>query len=190
MSVAFILILPFVNLYTNGVTDIEYVDYRLPLLFTTIHLMSCSRAVSARLITIAGHAKATQWRSLAEAVINLVTSILLVQWIGIYGVLLGTIIALTYRMNDIIIYANKIILKRSPLKTYEKVFLNAGIFLVFIISAIYLSDYLITSCSSYFKFAIWGVFLTLISFAVYFGVAIITNRDLRAYVQSFFKRIR
>ena len=179
MSVAFIMIIPFVNLYTKDVTDIEYVDFKLPILFAVIQLMSCSRAVSARLITIAGHAKATQWRSLAEAIINLVSSLVLVHWIGIYGVLLGTVIALTYRINDIIIYANKHILKRSPFKTYKKILLNVSLFCVFIVAALILNNFLIASCKSYFHFAIWGLAFTIFSFVIYGVAALLSSRDLR-----------
>lgn len=188
MSVAFVLIMPFVKLYTRSVTDIEYVDYRLPILFTTIHLMSCARAVSARLITIAGHAKATQWRSLAEALINIAASLILVQFIGIYGVLLGTIIALTYRMNDIIIYANRKILNRSPFETYKKVFANAAVFGAAVLAEWLLRDKLSEFCSSYLKFALLGLICTAISFILFFGLAFITNRDLRSFAAGKLKR--
>ena len=69
-------------------------------------------------INYAGHFKLTTPQSIIETVINLVVSIIGVQFWGIYGVLLGTIIALFYRTNDIIIYANTKILKGSPVKTY------------------------------------------------------------------------
>ena len=141
--------------------------------------MSCSRAVSARLITIAGHAKATQWRSLAEAVINLVSSLLLVQWIGIYGVLFGTIIALTYRMNDIIIYANKHILNRSPFKTYKKVILNTSLFFVFVCASYFFTDFLVVSCKSYVHFAVWCIAFTFLAFVLFGGAALCSSRDLR-----------
>ena len=39
---------------------------------------------------------------------------------GIYGVLLGTIAALLYRTNDMIIYANHVIMKRSAIPTYRR----------------------------------------------------------------------
>lgn len=59
-----------------------------------------------------------------EAAINVIVSIAAVQFIGIYGVLLGTIAALLYRTNDFIIYANTKILMRSPKKEYALVLSN------------------------------------------------------------------
>ena len=35
-SIALVMILPFVSLYTNGVDDVSYVDIKLPVLFTLI----------------------------------------------------------------------------------------------------------------------------------------------------------
>ncbi len=121
MTTAYILITPFVAIYTNGINDISYIMPGIALMFTLINLMSGVRAVAARLITVSGHASATQTRSVIEAVINLVTSIVFVNLWGIYGVLLGTIVALLYRTNDIIIYANKNILERSPLHEYIQI---------------------------------------------------------------------
>lgn len=187
-SVTYVLICPFVRIYTQGVTDIEYIDYLLPIFFVAIQLLSCSRATSARLITISGHAKATQWRSLIEAVINLTISIILVNFIGIYGVLVGTIIALLYRSNDIIIYANKKILKRSPWKTYRKVLLNFLIFLLFVFAEFLLRDIITLQCNSFGMFVLFGFVLTVISFLLYFGAVLIANPSVKKLVMMKLKR--
>lgn len=184
ITVAYVLMLPFIRLYTVDVTDIAYVDVWLPVLFAIIQFLSCGRSVSARLITIAGHAKATQWRSAAEAVINLVCSVVLVQWIGIYGVLLGTIIALIYRSNDIIIYANKKILQRSPIKTYGKLLVNLSIFGVVVLLE-QLAKSSLENIDSYLAFGIAGLACTAISVCLYFGIAILINRDILSLIRRF-----
>lgn len=187
-TVAYVLILPFVNIYTRGVSDIAYVDSFLPILFVLIQLLSCFRAVSSRLITIGGHAKATQNRSVLEAVINLAASIVLVNLIGIYGVLIGTIIALLYRTNDIIIYANRKILNRSPWKTYKKVLMNLSAFGVVAVAEWYFRDWLLSSCSNYGIFILYGFVTSLLLAAAYFGLAIITNRSMCKIVLQKMKR--
>lgn len=178
-SVAYVLICPFVRLYTAGVTDIEYIDYFLPVLFVSIQLLSCGRATSARLITISGHAKATQWRSLLEAAINLTVSVVLVNIIGIYGVLLGTIVALIYRTNDIIIYANVHILKRSPWKTYSKLLSNIAIFVLFAVAEWFGREFIQLTCNSILMFVLYGVITTLLSVSLYLSVAIIGNPQIK-----------
>lgn len=45
---AHIFILPFLKIYTRGVTDINYIDPRLPFLFTTTYLLSNGRSAAQR----------------------------------------------------------------------------------------------------------------------------------------------
>ena len=122
-TVAYLFLLPFMRLYTNGM-DANYLLTYMPLLAIASEILSYIRLPAQSVITFAGHFKETQWRSVAESVINLTTSLILVfvfehYWgLGIYGVLLGTVLALLYRTNDILIYANKKILNRSPKKVY------------------------------------------------------------------------
>lgn len=127
-TIAFLLTTPFVRIYTAGITDVAYVDRYLPFLFTFMHLLSSGREASSRVINFAGHFKQMQWRAILESVINIVASVVLVLKLGIYGVLLGTIIAYLYRSNDIILYANKYLLKRSSWNTYKLWISNMVIF--------------------------------------------------------------
>lgn len=130
-TIAFYLVLPFLTLYTRGITDANYLDPKLPLLFVLIELLSTCRAVDNQLVRISLHARQTMNRAIIEATINIVVSIAAVQFVGIYGVLLGTIAALLYRTNDFILYANKRILKRSPKKEYALVLTNFVVFFGF-----------------------------------------------------------
>lgn len=118
-SIACILYLPFVEIYTNNVTDIAYLDAGLPLMFIGIELLSGLRRAMQNTITVAGHFKQTAPRSIAEAVINLGLTLALVPRLGIYGALIGTLAALLYRSNDIILYGNRQILGRSALPSYR-----------------------------------------------------------------------
>ncbi len=112
--IANIFILPFLSLYTRGVSGISYIDPYLPYLFVATYLMSCGRNSSTMVIQFAGHFKETQYRALTEAIINITVSIVCVSKFGIYGVLIGTIAALFYRTNDMIFYANKILKLPTP----------------------------------------------------------------------------
>lgn len=118
-SITGILILPFLKLYTSGVTDINYVDMYVAVLFVIYYLLHYGRASSGHVINFAQHFEQTKWRSVFESVINLTASLILTFKFGIYGVILGTIIALLYRTNDMIIYAAKI-MERSPWITYKR----------------------------------------------------------------------
>lgn len=110
-----ILIGPFVNIYTAGVNGIQYYDIKLIVLFMSIAILNNARVPGSMLINAAGHYRKTQMRALAEAIINLTVSLALVGKLGIYGVLIGTVISFLYRTTDIIIYSNHHILSRSSI---------------------------------------------------------------------------
>ncbi len=150
--IAFVLTGPFIKLYTAGITDAKYVDPYLPLLFTIMKLLASSREASSRVINFAGHFKQMRWRAILEAVINLTVSIVLVIYLGVYGVLLGTIVAFVWRANDIILYANKVVLKRNAWKTYRRWLINLGWF-----ALLYMGFRLIElPIHSFASFFLWG----------------------------------
>lgn len=125
---ALLLIEPFMRIYSSGMSDTNYVLPALGLLFCIKQFLSDGRAVTGNLINIAQHARQTVSRTIIESAINLVASLVFVNIWGIYGVILGTICALLYRTNDIIIYANRKILNRSPWKSYRILLVNAMLF--------------------------------------------------------------
>lgn len=136
-AMTFIFLLPFMRLYMDGVEDANYLDKMLPILFVSIKLLVSSRALAGATIAYAGHFKKTQWRSVLESIINLgvsVSAILFlrqynIMW-GMYGVLIGTIAALLYRANDMILYTSRHILGVSPWKTYRKWIVDLAAFAV------------------------------------------------------------
>ncbi|MBQ9859403.1 MAG: hypothetical protein IJO76_01840 [Clostridia bacterium] len=115
-TITYRLLLPFVSLYTDGVTDAAYIDKWLPLLFVILGLLKHVRTPTRHTVKTAGHFRQTLPRSIAETAITVVASIIGVLFLGIHGVLLGTIIAVAWRTLDFIFYANKVILERSPKK--------------------------------------------------------------------------
>ncbi len=153
LSAALLLYLPFVEIYTRSVTDTEYIDRGLPLLFIGIELISSLRRAMQNTISVAGHFRQTVWRSMAETAVNLAVSIALVPFFGIYGVLAGTIAALLYRTNDIIIYSNRRILNRSPLGSYRIYAVNIAAFVpVAVLSRLELIRF-----DTYVDFLLWGI---------------------------------
>ena len=110
--------------------DVNYVDVNLANLFIIAFLLTNGRVTSRMVIEYAGHFKLTQNRSIIESIINILVSLASVHYFGIYGVLFGTIAALLYRTNDMVIYASKHLLKRKASVTYIKWLSNAGLFVV------------------------------------------------------------
>lgn len=162
-TVALYLILPFIRIYTASITDTNYIDAYLPILFVLGEILNIIRAPMNGAINYAGHFQQTVWRSVLETVINLVASICGVIVFGIYGVLLGTIAALLYRTLDIIIYANVKILNRSPIKT---LMIYAGNFALMILVSVGLRQ-IPLQIQNYFQFFCAGAIITPLIFAVF-----------------------
>ena len=177
-SVCYVLILPFMKLYTSGINDVAYVDKYLPLLFCLVNLLSACRSTENNLISVAFHAKQTLPRAYAEAIINIGVSLVCVNVIGIYGCLIGTIVSLFYRTNDIIIYANKTILNRKPIQAYKTVLSNFTLFFIICIA----SNAMNLSINGYLSFLVYGVVFSVISLFVFFLLAFVTNKECATYL--------
>ncbi|MBF0713649.1 polysaccharide biosynthesis C-terminal domain-containing protein [Gemella sp. GH3] len=158
-----VLLGPFVNVYMQGVTDANYNDGNLVILFSLMAVLQSIRIPSNTMIGASGHYKETQWRAVLEAIINIVFSIVLAGYIGIYGVLIGTIISFLYRSVDMILYNNKYIVKNTLQKTIKRILLNTAsmIFIVYIFSKISVS------VSSYFDWILYASLISIIVLAYY-----------------------
>ena len=182
-SVANFFILPFIKCYTKGVTDIQYIDNKLPLLFIATFLLSCGRSAANQVINFAGHFKLTQNRSILESLINIIISIVAVWRFGIYGVLLGTIAALFYRSNDIVIYAAKNILKRSVWITYRRWVVNVIVFGF----VLFVNRQLNFELETYGSIILVCIPYTICTLAIFFGIASITEKDTARFTYELIK---
>lgn len=162
--VTFFFLLPFMKLYAGDVTDVNYLDKWLPILFVSIKLLVTGRGVAGCTISYAQHFKQTQWRSILEMVINLAVSVVGVLFFGIYGVLFGTLAALLYRANDMIWYSNRIIMEQYPTKTYLRWAVNLGTFAV---AALLFPRILPTEAASYFELVWKAAVYTVSVFALF-----------------------
>lgn len=132
-SVCAVMLLPFISLYTSDVSNIKYADNQLAVLFILVSLLNNIRVPGGTLINAAGHFEETSKRAILEAVINLVASLVLYPFFGIYGVLLGTVASFLYRSTDIIIYSHRKILEVSLKRVILRIILIAIVVLCSVI---------------------------------------------------------
>lgn len=180
MCVAFILVIPFIKLYTKGITDINYIYNIFPLLFALVQLLSWSRYVSGNLTAIAGYAKNTSYISIIEAIINLVLSIILVNSYGIVGVLIATVCALPLKVIYCTYLSDKVILKRNCWFTIKILGVN---WLIFLITVVIFSIYKI-NINSILEFIKYGIILTFIYFVLVMICNYSTNKKLRIFIKK------
>ena len=108
-GIALVMITPFVEVYTKGITDIEYIDKWLPILFTLILLFNLIRSPAVMAVNVSGAFKETQKGAIIEAIINITVSLILffATNLGLYGLLIGTVCSYIYRTTDLIYYTYK-----------------------------------------------------------------------------------
>lgn len=165
-SVVNYFILPFVTTYTKGVEDATYADASLPILFVLINLLSAGRYPSEAMIYITGHFEQTQKSAMIESALNVVVSAVFVQFWGIEGVLLGTVVSSLYRANYLLVYVNSKIVGRRPISSYRCWLVNFAVFLC----TLQINQYLVINLDTYVKIFLYCIPYTIATFALYFGV--------------------
>ncbi len=181
LTVIYIFITPFISLYTDSITDVVYVDRWLPILFVVMNALNYGRKVSNQTINYAGHFKETQGRAICEMMINIVVSLLGVYLWGIYGVVIGTIAALLYRTNDIIIYANVKILHRKPFKTYMKWLINIATLLVMVM----VIGQFNLNINTYWDLIKYGVLIAPVVFLIFIAMPFAYDKNIRSIAKAF-----
>ena len=120
-----VLIIPFVKLYTSGITDTNYIEP----LFATLLIISgyifCLRAPYHNMVIAAGRFRQTNIASYGEAIINILSSIILVTYFGLIGVALGTVLATLFRFVFYVIYLSRDVLERKIWLWMKREMINA-----------------------------------------------------------------
>ena len=186
VSTAYLLMIPFIILYTNGVSDINYIYQWLPLLFSIIQLLSWSRYVAGNLSGIAGYAKKVSIVSIIEAAVNISVSIVLVNVLGIYGVLLGTISALPIKVIYLNWLADNKVLNRSMKKTILILLCNYAFFGIVVIYSLFFNQIKINNL---YDFIYYGFKCFFLIFSLNIIVNILCNKNL-LYFTSIARRYK
>ena len=180
MSTTYLLIIPFISLYTQGITDIDYVNSNLPVMFCLVQELSWSRYITGNLSGVAGYAKQVSRISLLEALFNVIMSILLVRKFGITGVLFATVIALPLKVVYLTWLSEIIILKRKPFRYLLILGVNYTLF----VCVVFINRYIDLPITGYFSFIIFGCLIFVIITSVVFGVNYCINPNyLHALLQ-------
>ncbi|MFD2331460.1 lipopolysaccharide biosynthesis protein [Cohnella sp. GCM10020058] len=189
-SLASLLIIPFMNLYTAGITDANYIQPTVAILFVAVNLINNLRVPALTLIYADGRFKETKTSAIIEVVISLVVSLSLVKYLGISGVLVGALCAALYRIFSILIFANNKILRRSCWKSKKPILLNLilGLITVAIANSVLFYGRLIPR-----TWADWveaSFFLGIASFVILFiGNFVFNNSTTRGFM-TFLKELK
>lgn len=108
-----LLILPFINVYTKGINDVNYMRPEFAYILLVAQFFYCIRIPYQMVIQAAGHYKQTKNGAILEAILNVIISVILVIKFGLVGVAIGTLISMLFRTLQLSMYMCKNIIKRS-----------------------------------------------------------------------------
>lgn len=173
-SVTEILILPFVRLYTQGISDADYQAPVFAWLLILSALLYCLRLPYHAVVIAAGHFAQTKAAAYGEALLNILASVLLVSRMGLVGVAVGTAVATLFRFLYYAAYLSKHILKRDIRRFLKRFGVNLAIFGFscwagnLALSKIHITGYI--------TWGAWGLLVFLLEGAFVVGINVVCYR--------------
>lgn len=108
---ALILIVPFVKLYTAGVTDADYIQPAFGMILLLGDAVYCLTLPCYNLPIAANKLKESRTGAYGEAVINIVVSMCLVFWNPLVGIAIGTLASMIFKGIYLMIFSGANILR-------------------------------------------------------------------------------
>lgn len=178
-STTAILIIPFVSIYTKGITDANYYAPIFAILISFCGMLRCIQLTYNVVVQAAGHFRQTQFAAIIEPFINIIISLLAVCHFGLIGVTFGTIASLIYRLIYLINYLNRNILYLSFANTFKQIIVDV----IEMICITMFNFYIIVSARDYFS---WMFSALIIAISVVIICLIINYIFFRTHVMDIY----
>ena len=166
------LIVPFVRLYTQGVTDADYIQPVFAMVLLFAEAIDCFMQPCWSLPVSANKIKQTRWGSYGEAIINVTLSLILVWWNPLVGIALATLIATVFKAAFYMVYAGKKILCIRLWQLLKNCMLTIGMIGLCALAGVFVVGRV--PMESYVMWILWGVgtvgAVSVITAAVYYVV--------------------
>ena len=182
-GVTAVLIVPFVQVYTKGVNDANYIQPLFGILIVLANAGHCLRLPYNIMILAGGHYKQTQNNYIIAALINIVVSILAVKNFGLIGVTFGTLIAMIYQTIWMAYYDSNNLIK-WPFKNFVK---QMSIDIVTFVSMYILTKVFVLKTVSYIGWILLVIEVSIVGLIV---VILINYIFYKKYINKFYESIK
>lgn len=162
-TVGGLLITPFVMIYTNDINDTNYYQPFLGWSMILAEFIFCIRDPYVGIAYSANEFKKITPYAIIEAILNIIVSLILVFFLGINGVAIGTVVSLAYRTFMQIYFLRKNILNRPMIKAFKKLLIFSFGFILIVL----ISNTLITIDYTILGWIKSGIIISLLSLIVY-----------------------
>ena len=182
-GVTAVLIVPFVQVYTKGVNDANYIQPLFGILIVLANAGHCLRLPYNIIILAGGHYKQTQNNYITAALLNIVVSVLAVKKFGLIGVTFGTLIAMLYQTIWMAYYDSNNLIK-WPFKNFVKQML---IDIITFLSMCILTKVFVLKTVSYIGWILLAIEVSIVGLIV---VILINCIFYKKYINKFYKSIK
>ncbi len=179
-----VLILSFVRVYTMGIYDAEYIQPLFSIVLTISYGIESLRIPYSYMIFAAGRFKETKSVFIISTVINIVVSMLFVNWIGLTGVAVGTGAALIYQSIRMVVYTDKNLIKGSAKFLIKIIFVDIVTILLFMLNPLFIK----TQVDSYVSWGVYALQISMFLIAVIGIVNMLLQRDFMRYALRYIKK--
>lgn len=171
---ALVLITPFIEIYTRGISDVNYSRHAfgyLLIITVAVHLI---RQPYHSIVEASGHYKQTKHIAFIQAILNLGISIVLINLFGLIGVIIGTLISDAYVGIAYRIYVKRNILQEIQYREFIKRFIITA--LAFIVIYCFSSVVIYIDSTNYMDWIKSAILVTVASAFITLGIDIIFYR--------------
>lgn len=183
LSTCYVMITPFIKIYTIEIHDVNYILPMLASLFVINEFFDLLKAPGGMIIISAGMYRETRWRNTIQTVILVFFGILLGHYFEIMGIVMGIMLSNIYRDLDILFFVPKHILKNSYIKTLYKWIKTVICFFISCLPFYWID----MTCTGYVSWGIKSIGVMVYSMVVF---SLITFVFDRAEFYSIYKRFK
>lgn len=184
-ATAAITVFAFVGVYVKNVTDANYIQPIFGVMLITAEMVYCLRSPYNSIIYAAGKFKETKVSAGVEAGLNIIISCVLVPFLGLVGVAIGTLVAMTYRTVSFANYLRKNILEFSAVSQLKRYGITLLIYAITIVGFSRFS-YKPTGYLTWFIYA--GVVFTLVCVVTFILNFLLDKSNTKKAIQMLLRR--
>ena len=152
-SVAFVLIMPFITLYTDGIDCVRYYYMSIGYLSILEVLLYHLKTPQGLLVIAAGMYHETRIQTTIQAVVLLVFSVVLGSRWGVSGILIGVCISDLYRTIDWMFFVPRRITHTQPIQTFKLIVLCLLSCVLTCVPFVMVG----VSCANWLEWVAWGI---------------------------------
>ena len=159
LSVAAVMIIPFLKIYTRNVADENYIIPSLAVTFFTYNYLKLNNMPYGMIINVSGEFKKQNFQTGIAAIVNIVCSIVLMRFIGLTGIVLGSVVG-TFVIISVNVFRTKEIISFNEKKDIFVLLTNFILGLILILLS---EKYSVINAGSYIIWCIWAIIILTIT---------------------------